>query len=147
MDWGLRGSPLFVCLLLLFAEKAFFSFSFFCFFCDAICTAARKACIVCTCKPLVNDLCVEALITIPFELPTLLFFHGLKLYAKENKSVMDILWLSDYVKRNCSCILLVVVNSGILVGLRKEQEAANWAESGPCYTDIDGLQSFESRHI
>lgn len=33
-----------------------------------------------------NDHCVEALITIPFELPTLLFFHGLKLYAKENKS-------------------------------------------------------------
>lgn len=34
MDWGLRGSPLFVCLLLVFAEKASFSFFFFfvCFF-------------------------------------------------------------------------------------------------------------------
>lgn len=136
MDWGLRGSPLFVCLLLLFVEKAFFFF-----FCHAICTAARKACIVCTCRDLVNDHCVEALMTIPFELPTLLFFHGLKLHAKENKSVMDILWLSDYVKWNCSCILLVMVNGRVLAGLRKEQEAANWAESGPCYTDIDGLYS------
>lgn len=78
MDWGLRGSPLFVCLLLVFAEKASFSFFFVCFFYDAICTTARKARIVCTCKPLVNDHCVEALMTIPFELPTLLFFHGLK---------------------------------------------------------------------
>lgn len=74
MDWGLRGSPLFVCLLLVFAEKASF-------FYDAICASARKACIVCTCKPLVNDHCVEALMTIPFELPTLLFFHGLKFYS------------------------------------------------------------------
>lgn len=89
----------------------------------------------------VNDHCVEALITIPFELPTLLFFHGLKLDSKENKSVMDILWLSDYVKRICSCILLVMVNGRALAGLRKEQEAANWAESEPCYTDIDGLYS------
>lgn len=49
------------------------------FFHNAICATARKACIVCTCKPPVNDHCVEALMTIPFELPTLLFFHGLKL--------------------------------------------------------------------
>lgn len=32
-------------------------------------------------SPLVNDHCVEALMTIPFELPTLLFFHGLKFYS------------------------------------------------------------------
>lgn len=32
MDWGLRGSPLFVCLLLVFAEKASFSFFLFVFF-------------------------------------------------------------------------------------------------------------------
>lgn len=127
MDWGLRGSPLFVCLLLVFAETAFFSDFFF--LCCAICTAARKARIVCTCKPLVNDHCVEALMTIPFELPTLLFFHGLKSYAKENKTVMDILWLRHYVKRNCSCVLLVMVNGSALAGLRKEQEATNWAES------------------
>lgn len=73
MDWGLGGSPLFVCLLLVFAEKASL------FFHNAICATARKACIVCTCKLPVNDHCVEALMTIPFELPTLLFFHGLKL--------------------------------------------------------------------
>lgn len=112
------------------------------FFCDAICTAPRKLCIVCTCKPPVNDRCVEALITIPFELPTLLFFQGLKLYAKENKSVMDILWLGDCVKPNCSCIWLVTVNGRALADPRRRQEAANWAESGPCYTDID-----ESRHV
>lgn len=41
----------------------------------------KKACIVRTCEPLVNDHCVEALMTIPFELPTLLFFHGLKSYS------------------------------------------------------------------
>lgn len=144
MDWGLRGSPLFVCLLLLFAEKAF-SLLFF-FFCSAICTTARKARIVRTCKPLVNDHCVEALMTIPFELPTLLFFHGLKSYAKENKSIMDILWLHHHVKGNCSCVLLVMVNGGVLAGLSKEQGATNWAESWswPCYADIDGLRS---RHV
>lgn len=76
-----------------------------------------------------NDHCVEALMTIPFELPTLLFFHGLKSYAKENKTVMDILWLRHYVKRDCSCVLLVMVNGSALAGLRKEQEAANRAES------------------
>lgn len=74
MDWGLGGSPLFACLFWVFAEKASF-------FYDAICTTARKACIVRTCKPLVNDHCVEALMTIPFELPTLLFFHGLNFYS------------------------------------------------------------------
>lgn len=91
-----------VCVFAFAVCREGFFFLFF-FFCDAICTTARKTCIVCICKPLVNDHCVEALITIPFELPTLLFFQGLKLYAKENKSVMDILWLSDYVKRNCWC--------------------------------------------
>lgn len=47
------------------------------FFYDAICTAARKDAIVRWCKPLVNDHCAEVLMTIPFELPTLLFVHGL----------------------------------------------------------------------
>lgn len=77
MDWGLRGSPLFVCLLLVFAEKASF-FSLLLFFYDAICASTRKARIVCTCKPLVNDHCVEALMTIPFELPTLAFLSWFK---------------------------------------------------------------------
>lgn len=139
MDWGLRGSPLFVCLLLLFAEKPFF-FSFIFFF--AMPSAPQQESpALSTCKPLVNDHCVEALITIPFEFPTLLFFHGLKLYAKENKNVIVILWLSNYVKWNCSCVLLVMVNGRALDGLRKEHEGGNWEESGPCSTHIDIMQS------
>lgn len=119
MDWGLWGSPLFVCLLLVFAEKTFLVFVFFY---DAICATARKACIVCKCKSLMNDHCVEALMTIPFELPTLLFFHGFKLYAKENKAVMDIFWLSNYVKWNCPYVLFVMARSRAQDGLRKAQK-------------------------
>lgn len=92
------------------------------FFNDAICATARKACIVCKCKSLMNDHCVEALMTIPFELPTLLFFHGFKLYAKENKAVMDIFWLSNYVKWNCPYVLFVMARSRVQDGLRKEQK-------------------------
>lgn len=126
MDWGLRGSPLFVCLLLVFAEKAFSLLSFF----FAVPSAPQQERPALSVRAsLVNDHCVEALMTIPFELPTLLFFHGLKSYAKENKSVMDILWLRHHVKRNCSCVLLVMVNGGALAGVSKEQEATNWAES------------------
>lgn len=100
MDWGLRGSPLFVCLLLVFAEKASF-FSLF-FFYDAICASTRKACIVCTCKPLVNDHCVEALMTIPFELPTLLFFHGLKFYsARQGKQERNGHFLAEQLCETC----------------------------------------------
>lgn len=134
-----------LCVCFCCLQRRLFPFFFF-FFCSAICTTARKARIVRTCKPLVNDHCVEALMTIPFELPTLLFFHGLKSYAKENKSIMDILWLHHHVKGNCSCVLLVMVNGGVLAGLSKEQGATNWAESWswPCYADIDGLRS---RHV
>lgn len=72
-----------------------------------------------------NDHCVEALMTIPFELPTLLFFHGFKLYAKENKAVMDIFWLSNYVKWNCPYVLFVMAHSRAQDGLRKEQKLKN----------------------
>lgn len=35
---------------------------------------------------------------------------------------MDILWLSDYVKQNCSWILPVMVTGRALAGLRTEQQ-------------------------
>lgn len=119
MDWGLGGSPLFVCLLLVFAEKASF-------FYDAICATARKACIVCTCKPLVNDHCVEALMTIPFELPTLLFFHGLKFYSvRQGKQERNGHFLAEQLceTRLASCFVCDGLwRSKTLAGLRKVQK-------------------------
>lgn len=96
------------------------------FFYDAICATARKACIVCTCKPPVNDHCVEALMTIPFELPTLLFFHGLKLCSmRQGKQECNGHFLAGQL---CETRLpLCVVCDGLrwsktLVGPRKVQK-------------------------
>lgn len=139
MDWGLGGSPLFVCLLLVFAEKASS------FFYDAICARARKACIVCTCKPLVNHHCVKALMTIPFELPTLLFFHGLELYSvRQGKQERNGHFLAEQLceTRLPSCFVCGGLwQSKTLAVLRKVQEFSaldgglNWT----AYMDINIL--------
>lgn len=69
--------------------------------------------------------------------------------AKENKSVIDIFWLSNYVKPDCPCVLFVMV-----CGRAKHWPAwgkckssancmANW--SGSCFIDMYIL--FENVHF
>ena len=58
----------------------------------------------------VSDHPVQALTTKPFQLPTVLFSKGLRLYSacQGKQTVMDIFWPSNYVKRHCPPVFLFV---------------------------------------
>lgn len=141
MDWGTpRVAAVCVFAFGVSGEGLFFFFfclvfvlcvcfvCFFCFFYDAICATTRKARIVRACErphhhlhthpdppppPLWVIVPVEALMAIPFELPTLpffFFFHGLKsLSVRQGKQGGNghFSGPSDYVRPDCPCVFVL----------------------------------------